>query len=277
MQRLPGECEMTAASLTTALGGRWNGRYGMARCPVHEDRTPSLKISDDPSKSDGVDLVCFAGCEWRDVKAALAPHLGGDRSGFRGCVPLHVPRVVDFDAKTRLALALRLWRQSVPLRGTLGERYLMEHRQLQIHDLVLAHALRWNERIDAIVALMTDPVSREPTGIHRTFVDPTGAKRDRRMLGRQGVIRLSPDDAVTSALGIAEGVEDALAVLLSGWSPVWVATNAGAIARLPVIPGIECMTVFADADEAGFDAANSCCARWRAAGRETCIVAPEAR
>ena len=35
---------MDARSLTKALGGRWYGRYGMARCPAHDDRTPSLKV-----------------------------------------------------------------------------------------------------------------------------------------------------------------------------------------------------------------------------------------
>ena len=263
---------MTAYSLTTALGGRWHGRSGVARCPTHPDTTPSLKISDDHHKRDGIDLVCFAGCDWRDVKAALAQHLT-DPFGHSG--PTLNSQAINRDVVNRTALALQLWRQSTSIERTLGERYLVERRQLQIHDLSVEHALRWNKHIGAIVALMTDPVSGKPTGIHRTFVSRTGAKRHRRMLGRQGVIRLSPDDAVTSALGVAEGIEDALAVLLSGWSPVWVATSAGAIARLPVIPGIECMTIFADADEAGFDAAKSCCARWRAAGRETCIVAPK--
>jgi len=33
-----------AAELTRALGGRWYGRYGTARCVVHGDRNPSLSI-----------------------------------------------------------------------------------------------------------------------------------------------------------------------------------------------------------------------------------------
>src|SRR3984893_13018526 len=37
---------MTAAQLTRALGGRWHGRYGTARCLVHDDRSPSLSIVD---------------------------------------------------------------------------------------------------------------------------------------------------------------------------------------------------------------------------------------
>jgi len=75
-------------------------------------------------------------------------------------------------------------------------------------------------------------------------------------------------------LGVAEGLEDALAVLLAGWSPIWAATSAGAVARLPVLVGIESITVFADADEAGVAAAKACCERWRVAGREALIAAP---
>jgi putative DNA primase/helicase len=121
---------------------------------------------------------------------------------------------------------------------------------------------------------MTHPVSGEPVGIHRTFIDVEGAKMDRKMLGQQGVIRLSPDDAVTMSLGIAEGIEDGMAVLLSGWAPVWSATSAGAIARFPVLLGIESLTVFADADKAGMQSAETCRERWIDANREVAIVAP---
>jgi len=41
----------------------------MARCPVHEDRSPSLSIS---TGKDGKVLVrCHAGCDQRDLIAAL--------------------------------------------------------------------------------------------------------------------------------------------------------------------------------------------------------------
>jgi len=37
---------MTAEVLTKALGGRWHGTYGIAFCPAHEDKNPSLNIRD---------------------------------------------------------------------------------------------------------------------------------------------------------------------------------------------------------------------------------------
>ena len=60
---------MTARDIVAALGGRWCGSYGVARCPTHDDIQPSLSVKD--GDNGDVVLTCFAGCDWRDVKAAL--------------------------------------------------------------------------------------------------------------------------------------------------------------------------------------------------------------
>jgi len=117
-------------------------------------------------------------------------------------------------------------------------------------------------------------MENRPTGIHRTFLNEDGTKCERKMLGRAGVIRLSPDETVMLGLGIAEGVEDGLAVLLSGWSPIWVAGSTGAIRRFPVLDGIGSLTIFADADSAGLEAAQECEGRWAALGKEARISSP---
>lgn len=54
-----------AREITAGLGGRWTGRQGSARCPAHEDRHPSLSVSDG---ADGKVLVhCHTGCNQLDV------------------------------------------------------------------------------------------------------------------------------------------------------------------------------------------------------------------
>ncbi len=60
---------MTAAEvLARRLGGRKSGSDWMARCPAHDDRNPSLSISE----RDGRVLVhCHAGCEQAAVIKAL--------------------------------------------------------------------------------------------------------------------------------------------------------------------------------------------------------------
>jgi hypothetical protein len=60
---------MGAREITTALGGRWAGGKGMARCPVHDDRRASLSIRD--GDSGVVWFTCFAACDRRDIAAEL--------------------------------------------------------------------------------------------------------------------------------------------------------------------------------------------------------------
>jgi putative DNA primase/helicase len=57
----------TAASITRALGG--NTDSGMCRCPAHDDRRPSLHVSE--GNSGKPVFYCHAGCTQDDVIAAL--------------------------------------------------------------------------------------------------------------------------------------------------------------------------------------------------------------
>jgi putative DNA primase/helicase len=62
---------MTAEQLAKELGGKrvsTSGNSYMARCPAHDDRTPSLSITEKHGK---ILVKCFGGCEQRDVIAAL--------------------------------------------------------------------------------------------------------------------------------------------------------------------------------------------------------------
>lgn len=175
--------------------------------------------------------------------------------------------------------AFRVWREATAASGTLVGAYLAS-RGLQLPEDA---PIRFHpacprgegEKLPAMVALMTDALTGEPRGIHRTFlaVDGRGkaAGQAKMMAGKAGVIRLVPDEDVTQGLGLAEGIETALSVMqVYGWKPVWAATSAGAIANFPVLPGIECLTVFSDNDESGvgLKAATKCYERWVGAGVE---------
>jgi putative DNA primase/helicase len=269
---------MDARIITKALGGRWCGTYGIARCPAHDDREPSLSIRNGEQE---LIVNCFAGCSWQDVKAKLRRQGLLDvedrrRDDLDHRPERQQPAADDDDEKQRIKRAGRIWRQSVSLKNTLGLRYFTERRGLHIGALDdLSHALRWHQDLNAVVALMTDAVTGEPTGVHRTFLNNDGTKRERKMLGKQGVIRLSQDSEVTLGLGISEGVEDGLRILLSGWRPVWAATSAGGIERFPVLSGIECLTIFADDGKPGMDAAKACVDRWKERGIEAQISYPK--
>src|SRR5262249_37493686 len=159
----------------------------------------------------------------------------------------------------------------------LGERYFLQHRKLDVRDLDLSHVLRWHPRERALIWRMTDATTGESTGVHRTYLNVDGSKVGRWMKGPAGIIRLSHDDGVTRGLGMSEGAENGLAVLLSGWAPVWACGSAGGIQRFPVLNGIESLTIFPDLGPAiGMRVAKECAARWREAGREVLIVPPVA-
>ena len=61
-------CAMSVQSIAQELGGYRSGSSWMARCPAHEDREPSLSLTERNGK---VLVKCFAGCQQRDVVEAL--------------------------------------------------------------------------------------------------------------------------------------------------------------------------------------------------------------
>jgi hypothetical protein len=132
-----------------------------------------------------------------------------------------------------------------------------------------------------MISLMTNAITNEPCGLHRTFLNSDGTKishgEKKMTLGNCGPIRLVPDEEVTLGIGIAEGIETSLAIMQrAGWQPVWAAGSAGGIAKFPVLHGIESLTIFPDADDKGASvkAAQSCAERWTDAGRAVRIVTP---
>ena len=52
--------EDTARKICESRGGKWSGTKGMACCPAHEDRTPSLGVS---LGRQAILFHCFAGCD----------------------------------------------------------------------------------------------------------------------------------------------------------------------------------------------------------------------
>lgn len=173
---------------------------------------------------------------------------------------------------------------------TVGYRYL----QRRHHDLVpeaITHggALRFSAKcrkfkgqlvpgaIGAMVALMTDPVTGEPTGCHRTYIDNNLNRITRGMLGTKGVVRLFPDETVTNGLSIGEGLESSISgYVLFGGPPIWAGLDAGNLGSFPVLAGVEALTIFSDndANQTGQGHAEDCFARWEEALREVTLHVP---
>jgi hypothetical protein len=194
------------------------------------------------------------------------------------------PRLPDPDTLRRLAIARRTWEQALPPNGTPVERYL-QTRGVHLPD---ADVLRWHPccprgtgTMPAMVARMSDPVTDEFRGLHRTFLRPDGSGKadiprgeQKLMLGGSGIIQLADIHDIGTGLGLAEGLETALSVMqVLRWGPVWAAGSAGNIRTFPFMPATT-LNVFPDRDQAGIDAADACATRWVDAGAEVLIHTP---
>ncbi|MHB1870212.1 MAG: toprim domain-containing protein [Steroidobacteraceae bacterium] len=169
-----------------------------------------------------------------------------------------------------------IWRRTVTLRWTVGQTYL-ERRGCVVPpaDGDLRFLPPAGPYQPTLCARITDAVTARPISLHLTPLLPDGTHGERRLLAghrkKGGVIRLWPDECVTHGLGIAEGIETALA---AGhlYAPMWSTIDAGNLAAFPVPAGIDCLAIYADHDEAGLKAAGECARRWRNAGREVRVL-----
>ncbi|MCG2644291.1 MULTISPECIES: DUF7146 domain-containing protein [Bradyrhizobium] len=276
----------SAEEIALALGGRKYGNQWLACCPAHEDRSPSLSLTD---TQDGLVLWhCLAGCSQADVRDALVArglwHRAADAGrAVRWPYARRAPMPTSSIQNERAA---RLWGQAVDPRGTLAERYLLG-RGLRLDDHLAMRVLRFhascpfgNDRdgrtllVPALIAAFRGFDDHEESGppqaIHRIGLNSDGSKIAKLMLGRVGgaAIKIDADDMVEAGLGVCEGLETGIGVRATGWGPIWALGSAGAIRAFEPIPGIEALTIFADHDGTGLDAARACARRWADAGRE---------
>ena len=255
-----------ARAIAEALAGRRVKAHGgnyLVPCPAHDDTDPSLSIRDGER---GLVVHCFAGCDSRDVLAVLRR---------RGLLPPELP--------SSWKAPLEIWREAIVAHGTPVERYLAR-RGLALPPG--AEALRFHpacpfagSKTPAMIALVRGVESNVPQAIHRTALDLGGNKitidgKDRMALGpiAGGAIKLTPDEHVTIALGIGEGIETALSLQrLPEWtgSPVWSLISASGIGKFPLLDHIETLAVAVDHDEAGERATIEVAERW--AEREVLI------
>ncbi|AZO79613.1 MULTISPECIES: AAA family ATPase [unclassified Bosea (in: a-proteobacteria)] len=291
---------MSLPNIAKALGGIVTGGQVLAPGPGHssKDRSMSVKIGESGklivhSHSGDDDMACKAyverklGIVWRpegqqhDTGAfermqARALKLNGHANG-------HAQPEFRTSDKRHMQ-ALRIWQESVDPRGTLAATYLAS-RRLQVPDGVAMTTLRFHAdcpfgegaRHPCLVAAFRSIESGEVVAIHRTALTPGAKKIDRKMLGPVigAAIMFGDLDAERGTLAVGEGIESALSGLGMGFAPAWAMGSAGAIAKLPVVNGVDTLTILGEHDAANAAAARSCGVRWRDAGREVLIALPK--
>ena len=276
---------MTSELIAKALGGRKIGSGWSARCPTHEDRSPSLSLRD---TTDGKVLVfCHAGCNQDQVIAYLKATGLWPQSSQRPVVnnesrqPRRPPEP-DRDELKRSRAALSLWQTTRPACGTLIETYLRS-RGIK---LAVSPTLRFHPHLKhpsgeywpAMIALVTRGTDNEPLAIHRTFIAHNGSGKamvesQKMMLGpcRGGAVRLAePRDL----LMIGEGIETCLAAMQETGYPAWAALSTSGMRALDLPKSVHEVIVLADGDEPGEAAAQNCALRWKSEGRRVRIARP---
>jgi putative DNA primase/helicase len=276
---------MIAEIIAKALGGRKAGGGWTARCPAHDDRTPSLSICD---ADDGKVLIrCHAGCDQERVIATLRSRGLWTESGSRRFTRLTSRSAgkrtePDRDDTKRTETALAIWQATMPADGTLAEAYLVS-RGLHLPP---TPTLRFHTGLKhpsggiwpAMVALVTRGSDNTPLAVHRTFLARDGAGKapvdpQKMMLGpcRGGAVRFA---APGDVLMVGEGIETCFAVMQATGNATWAALSTSGLRALDLPEDVRDVIVLADGDDAGKAAARDCAWRWKRESRRVRIARP---
>jgi Toprim domain len=284
-----GDSEIDLAAYAKALGGGVSGGGISCPGPNHSaiDRSLSVRFN-----ADGSFIVnSFAGddpLECRDhVRECLEMPAWRPGMPRRGAPATKSPKVKERRLteaeveKRRLAEAL--WREAVDPRGTLAEQYLREQRALDLPADLCGPVLRFNPkctwgagiRVPALIALFRKIDDNRPTAILRIGLNSKAEKIERLMLGPVGgaAVKLRPPQH--GNLVIAEGVETAMAAMQLELGPAWALGTVGAVAKFPVVAGVDHLIIAEETGEPSRKAVAECSQRWRMAGREVSIARPE--
>ena len=271
----------TARRICESRGGKWSGTKGMACCPAHDDRTPSLGVS---LGRQAILFHCFAGCDQQSVLAALA------REGFEAPALFSPSAITNAPEPTSTrkpsAAALRIWRDAQPLRASPVKAYL-ESRGI----LAASPALRFHPRtplgpkgrarfLPAMIAAVS--LDEGPIAIHRTFLctEASGKaafKKPKRALGALGEAAVRLFAPVSGKLGLAEGVESAMSAYALTGIPVWATLGNERFGLVSVPESVTELHLFVDHDAGGELAASRGLAAYARDGRTIHVRKPSSR
>jgi hypothetical protein len=238
--------KLTAETLAIVqrLGGHWNGRYAMVRCPAHEDRTPSLSIRQGRTS---ILVHCFAGCDGADVMRAMRQVLGTVIGNQMPIAEVSNERSAPFR---------RLWDEALPVEGTLAERYLRDIRGICFlpPDVRFRPLCPMGRGHDArfLPALLVGVFRHQRLiAIQRLFLDPVTAKRTHRMMLGNSRGGTWPARFAGTTMRIAEGFESACAYWQLTEDQAGTCFGVRNFASFQIAPGTTFVTLLPDNDAEG--------------------------
>jgi hypothetical protein len=277
-----------AERITRELGGKWYRRYGLACCPAHGDRRPSLTLND---ASDGKLLAhCKTGCAFIDVLDALRARGivegAAQRPATDPAIMARKEAEARADAVKRERQALTLWREGLPIHGTLAETYLRVRGITCPLPVTLRYApASWHPTAKRLRAMLARVDGAERFAMHRTYLAPDGRGKaaidpPKAMLGAVagGAVRLTDAQA---PLVVAEGIETGLSLasgLLGRPATIWAALSTSGLMGLVLPPVPSRLTIATDGDDAGRKAGVALADRATALGWAVSLLpAPQGR
>ncbi|WP_067112289.1 DUF7146 domain-containing protein [Sphingopyxis granuli] len=248
------QLERRARTIVESLQGTWRRGKGMCCCPAHDDRTPSLSVT---LGRKAILFHCFAGCPNEDVIAALDRQGVRSRDLFNGSDAGTIERQShgDFSPNAR-----RLWQSATAISDSPAARYLAQRGLLRASD-----QLRYLARtplgprgavqfLPAMLSAVTTDIGI--IAVHRTFLDIgssrlAGFERPKRALGSLGcgAVRLAPP--VKGRLGLAEGIESALAAMQLFGIPCWATLGNERFGLVAIPESVRELYLFIDNDAGG--------------------------
>jgi len=271
----------TARRICESRGGKWSGTKGMACCPAHDDRTPSLGVS---LGRQAILFHCFAGCDQQSVLAALAREGFEAPALFSGSATTNEPESTS--TRKPSAVALRIWRDAQPLRASPAKAYL-ESRGI----LAASPALRFHPRtplgpkgrarfLPAMIAAVS--LDEGPIAIHRTFLSTEASgkaafEKPKRALGALGEAAVRLFAPVSGKFGLAEGVESAMSAYALTGIPVWATLGNERFGLVSVPESVTELHLFVDHDAGGELAASRGLAAYAREGRTIHVRKPSSR
>lgn len=264
-----------AATIIAALGG--NQRSGMCRCPAHDDRNPSLHVSDGRK---GVVFFCHAGCSQQAVMGALQKQgllpTRRDRVRLR---PVKNADATDTEQTARKLLAAFEESDERPTDYLRGRGIKRPSSALKLVDRGTMHAIT-GTMLPAMIAPVID-MDGQSSAVHVTYLtgnasnNAVGANgKKRRMFGKVGgkLVVLEPADPERPYI-LGEGIESVKSAMqITGLSGA-AAISAGNLAKLRP-PKAASYIIAADNDAAGREAAATLAERLRFEGHTVLIAVP---
>jgi len=178
----------------------------------------------------------------------------------------------------------RILADAVPVAGTPAERYLAA-RGLKTSDLcdLLFHddLTHWETRrgFPGMVAIVRDAAGNQ-VALHRTYLDPdkpakAAVSPPRKTLGPVGAGAVRLAEPRNGLIGLAEGIETALAVMTACPDlPVWSTLSTSGLEGVVLPADITHVVLLADNDQAGRRAADAVAAKLVTEGRRVFVAVP---